>query len=295
LNLKTLLIGDNPFIGVSHLSQAWARDRAQKLDIEKTVAVIDKALSSGASGYTFSIPHPTNLEILKTMKKGKVTASFGLYPVLPYAEGYVRAANERGMAGLATMLMSKMLRSKAKVLLKGGIAAVTFDAVRMLKSYVDFELNDYLNAKPNKAELRTVFLHEVIVDLALSFGLVDLLNSYIEHVHDNYHTNPGFVTRNFGTFVESFQEKIPLKDVVIMAPFNAIGFQMNPSKQSCEKHLAELTNGNVIAVSVLAAGYLRLNDAIEYIKTLPNLSGVAVGVSSVEHAEDTFTVLRTLV
>lgn len=290
------MIGDNPFIGVSHLSQARARDRIQKLDIERIAGVIDKALSCGASGYTFSIPHQTNLEILKTLKKeGKTERAFGLYPILPYAEVYVRAANEKGMRGLARDLMSRLpLGAKARVLLQGGISAVTFDPIRMLKAYVDMELSSYLSVKPENAELRTVFLHEVVVDLALSFGLVSIFDSFIEHVHDKYHATPGFVTRNFARFVDFFHDNISCNDLTIMTPFNRIGFQMNPSRELCEKHLAEFSNGGVFAMSVLAAGYLSLNDAVEYLRTLSNLSGVAVGVSSPDHAEDTFTKLKTL-
>lgn len=257
--------------------------------------MIEKALSCGASGYTFSIPHPTNLELLRAWKKEGTTArSFGLYPILPYAEGYVRAANEKGMRGVARELISRLpFGAKARVLLEGGISAVTFDPVRMLKAYVDMELNSYLSAKPENAELRAVFLHEVIADLALSFGLVDIFDSFIEHVRDEYRATPGFVTRNFARFAQFLQDNGSLKDVVVMTPFNRIGFQMNPSRQSCEKHLTS-SNARVFAMSVLAAGYLTLDDAMEYLKTLPDLSGVAVGVSSPKHAQDTFTKLKTL-
>jgi hypothetical protein len=42
----------------------------------------------------------------------------------------------------------------------------------------------------------------------------------------------------------------------------------------------------------MAGGYLTLDRAPEYIRTLPNLSGIAVGVSSREHAQATFAELR---
>jgi hypothetical protein len=290
------LIGDNPFIGVSHLSQARARDRVQRLDIESITEVIDKAISCGASGYTFSIPHPTNLEIMKSWKKKDGTArSFGLYPILPYAEGYVRTANEKGMMGLTKELISRLpFGAKAKFLLEGGISAVTSDPVRMLNAYIDMELSSYLSTKPENTNLQAVFLHEVIVDLALSFGLANMFDSFIKHVRDKYHATPGFVTRNFARFVDFLEDNMSFRDLIIMTPFNKIGFQMNPSRESCEKHLAELSNARVFGMSVLAAGYLSLNDAIEYLRTLPNLSGVAVGASSIEHAEDTFTKLKSL-
>jgi hypothetical protein len=47
-------------------------------------------------------------------------------------------------------------------------------------------------------------------------------------------------------------------------------------------------------MSIMAGGYLRLDEATDYLSTLPNLSGIAVGVSSKEHAQETFTKLGTL-
>jgi hypothetical protein len=50
----------------------------------------------------------------------------------------------------------------------------------------------------------------------------------------------------------------------------------------------------VIAISILAAGYLSPSDAIDYIATLPNIKGVAVGVSKEKHAQETFKFLKAL-
>jgi hypothetical protein len=288
-----LLVGDNAFIGVSHLSQARARDRLEHLAVGDMVSVIQKAISCGASGYVFST-HPTNYEILKSMKADEgPERSFGLYPIMPYAEGYVRVVNEKGMLGLVMEIMSRLpLPTKTKFLIQGGISAVTFDPVKMLRAYVDMELASYLQVKPDNAKIQAVVLHEVFTDLAVSFELKDLLTSFTEHVHDKYGVKPGFVTRNFAKFVDFLQDAgISWKDLTVMTPFNKIGFQMNPSREACEAKLPKLSNGEVIAMSILAAGYLQLNEAIEYVNSLPNLTGVTVGVSSQEHAEETFTIL----
>ena len=76
----------------------------------------------------------------------------------------------------------------------------------------------------------------------------------------------------------------PLSDIIIMTPFNSIGFQMNPSRQSCEECLSKMNDANVIAMSILAGGYLSLDQATTYIKTLSKLSGVVIGVSTADHA-----------
>jgi hypothetical protein len=96
---------------------------------------------------------------------------------------------------------------------------------------------------------------------------------------------PGFETRNFVCLVNRLKQwNMDFKEIIIATPLNKVGFQMNPSKEDCEKALASLGEPMVIAMSVLAAGYLKPEQAISYIRNLPNLRGVVVGVSKEQHA-----------
>ena len=72
------------------------------------------------------------------------------------------------------------------------------------------------------------------------------------------------------------------------APFNPLGFQMCPSREACEATLQDLAGSTVIGFSVLAAGYLGLDEAVRYVAGLRGLAGVAVGASTIEHACQTF-------
>lgn len=290
--LKNLLIGDNAFIGVSHLSQIRARQKFQQLRLDTIVDVIAEGVACGATGYTFSV-HPNNLQILTALEKTEKLGGLEIWPVLPYAAGYVRTVNEKGMTGLIGDVMSGLrLTDKAKVLLSSGISAITFDSVRMLNTFVDMQLANIRNLKD--VRLRTVLLHEVITDLGISFEIRQLFDSYIRHIQDKYDAMPGFVTRNFVRFVRYFQEAgLSLKNTVIMTPFNSIGYQMNPSRETCERCLSELTDGNVIAMSIMAGGYLGLDEAAQYLHGL-SLSGAVVGVSTKQHAQQTFTRLGNL-
>ncbi|MEM3551478.1 MAG: hypothetical protein QXV01_10355, partial [Candidatus Bathyarchaeia archaeon] len=104
---------------------------------------------------------------------------------------------------------------------------------------------------------------------------------------------PGFNTGNFALLVEKFRGwDINLEDVVIAAPFNKVGFQMVPSREECERALESLPKPNVLAISILAAGYLKPEEAVDYIAGLPNIKGVAVGISKEKHATGTFKLLR---
>jgi hypothetical protein len=140
--------------------------------------------------------------------------------------------------------------------------------------------------------LKSVLLHEIITDMALALNLDWIFKAHIEFMLKKG-IKPGFETRNFAYLVSKFKDwNIEFKDVVIATPFNAVGFQMNPSKEECEKALVNVKAPCVIGMSVLAAGYLRPPEAIDYIKNLPNLKGVVVGVSKEHHARETFRFLN---
>jgi hypothetical protein len=67
---------------------------------------------------------------------------------------------------------------------------------------------------------------------------------------------------------------------------------MYPSKKKCEEALSTAPQAEVIGFSILAAGYLGLPEALDYVSTLPRLAGVAVGVSTMAQASETFKLLR---
>jgi len=85
--------------------------------------------------------------------------------------------------------------------------------------------------------------------------------------------------------------EVDLADVAVCAPFNKVGFQMNPSRVACEEALRSINAGNIIAMSVLASGYLQPIEAIDYVRRLPNISSIVAGSSNVEQAEETFRLL----
>jgi len=292
-DIDKFLIGDNPFIGVDHLSRERARDRENRLHTQGILEVIDTAFTSGAQGLAFTT-HPRMYEVLKEMKSRSYSKAFGLYPLLPYAQEYVRVANEKGLVGLAREILSRLSwAGRARTLVGGGLSLVSPDPERILRTYVDAELDILFRNVPPGAVLKSVLLHEIVTDLAMSLGAKDLVKNYAEHITDKYHVKPGFATRNFARFV-GFAKQIGLEldQIVILTPFNAAGFQMNPSREACERTLREVDGANIIAMSILASGYLALEQALEYLKQRTQIRSYVVGASTRAHARQTFSALR---
>ena len=291
---KLFLVGDNPFHNISHLSQERARDRKEDPgNAEYAANLIVMSMTCGANGFTFSASE-TTLAILKELNARGAVVDLGLYPVVPYAFEYVRLANQLGgIPSLATKLVKDIVGSgNLKALGTGFKGALTMDPGTLFRTYLAYEIFRVKSFAGSKARLDSILLHQLVTDLALALRMDWLFKDYVDYLSKEGFT-PGFNTGNFAFLVDRFREwNIDLAKVVILAPFNKVGFQMVPSVEACEKALLSLPAPIVIAISVLAAGYLSPGDAAGYIAGLPNIRGVAAGVSKEHHARTTFSLFR---
>jgi len=284
---KALLVGDNPFHNISHLSQDRTRERGDKqTNPEYAAHLISVAVENGANGFLFSVSD-TTLAILKTLRKMGAIEGLDLYPIAPYAYEYVRVATQvGGIPGLAKVFSKRLASSGSFGVMASGLSGILrSNPTSLLKTYLTYEINRVRAAAGEKAKVRSILLHEVIVDMALSLQLGWFLKEYSDFALKHTLT-PGFNTCNFALLTGKLKDwGIDLSSVAVAAPFNKIGFQMNPSKAACEKSLKTVNCPVLLAISVLAAGYLKPAEAIEYLAALPNLRGVAVGVSKENHCK----------
>jgi hypothetical protein len=290
---RILLVGDNPFHGISHLSQERGRARsAETFSTTYAASLVVSSLANGADGFMFSVDE-TTLSILRQVREMGEGRHLGLYAMVPYAFEYVRLATQIGSSGLAKIFAKQLAVSgNIRAIAMGLKAAVRADPTALLKTYLIYEISRIKSSAGKSANIESVLLHEIATDMALGFNLDWFFRCYTRFLLDLAIT-PGFNTRNFSYLVRKFEEwNIDFQKIIVVAPFNKVGFQMNPNKTECEKSLANLPVANTIALSILAAGYLEPSEAVSYLKTLPNLKGVVVGVSKEEHAYETFKILK---
>jgi hypothetical protein len=287
-----LLVGDNPFHGISHLSQVRARERNEQGSIEQAAHLVGLSLQNGADGFMFSVDE-TTLSILAQLRQSG--SEFGrLYAIAPYAYEYVRKATQTGgVAGLAKNLARELIfSSNIKVVASNAPRILRFDLSALLKTYVAYELSRIRSVCGKNAALNAFMLHEIITDMALALNMEKLCKGYINFLENN-HIRAGFETRNFPYLVNKFSQwGIDFSKLTLTSSFNKVGFQMCPSQSECEEALEQARGAEVIAMSVLAAGYLKPADAIGYLANLQGLSGLVIGVSKERHATETFSVFR---
>jgi len=293
--LERVLLGDSPFVGADPLIQDRASESLAQMKPGEMVRVMRASFAGGADGLVF-YTHPTNLAAFKLLTSDYPEISFDMYPLFPYAREYLRDAAEMGIVGLLMERVKRLtLAGKIRALFEGGLAALTLDPHRMLALTLEAEVEDFLKAAPPRARLKGIFLHDVIVDLSVALGLREVIETHIVTVADKYGVKPGLVTRNFTRLVSFLENNnMPIKELMIMAPFNSLGFQMNPSRQACEETLASRNHLDVVAMGLLSAGILDLESALAYIKRLKNLRSIVVGASREEHALSTFAALTGL-
>ncbi|MDQ6865972.1 MAG: hypothetical protein M3044_19360 [Thermoproteota archaeon] len=286
--IESVFLGDNPFFGVDHLSQERAREKAsQSQNFDNMLEVMDYSLNAGAKGMVVSThPKLKNFIDYGISRKPNLINKIEFFPILPYVQGYVLKVNEKGLLRTIMDLLSPPVgfQRKLKIMTKGGLGAIKKDFFELFKVLIDTELIRIQNLN-----IKKVFLHDVLTDLALSLNLRNAFKVFQEHLHDEYDIEAGLVTKNFPKLVYKLDEW-NLNFATLMTSFNKVGFQMNPSRESCENCLLDY-RGDIIAMSVLAGGYLRLNEAYEYVLSQPKIKNVVIGISSIAHAKSTLQLL----
>lgn len=289
-NDKIILIGDNPFHGISHLSQERARSRdGNGRTPQKAAEIVQVAFENGADGFLFSVSEDS-LAIVKALRlNGSNTGEKDLYAIMPYAFEYVRmAVLLGGLPGLAKKLAWQVLASgNFSAIVQGLKGVLGSDPRAILSAYLAYEQGRIRAAAGPGLNLRSMLVHEVVTDMALALDMRWLFEAHCAYT-SRRGMKPGFDTRNLPVLVDKFREwGLDLNGVVIACPFNAIGFQMSPSKEACEKALVKASGAQVLAFSVLAAGYLTYSEAASYLAPLP-LAGAVLGASASEQARHTF-------
>lgn len=288
VQLDPIILGHNQFFGVDHLSAEKGASRDAKFsDIRNVMKMIEYAMGQGVNGLMIST-HPRAESICDAIRSDKrIAADLSLYPVLPYIAKYVREANEKGLTNMVLDALSgASTMQKIGMFLKGGAGLLTRDVFKMIEILVEMELLIFKGLR-----MKCVFLHQALTDLALGLGLEDVFKFYEEYIPKKFDgAVAAYCTYNLPMLLERFQQ-YGIKSPVIMAPFNKVGFQMHPSLAENEQCLYR-HHFQLVAMSTLAGGYLKPDDAYSYLFRQPNVTSVVVGASTDAHAKETFESIR---
>jgi hypothetical protein len=276
--MEKVLLGDNQFFAVSHLSDEKARAQSIRFkDDESIISVLDQSIELGIKTFMCTT-HDRIANICEHIRKNPSKyENFKIYPCMPYAHKYANAVTELGIMGTIKHYMPGNVFT---TIAKGGMAYLSQDFIKLMEIFVDAEMKMFKGIVTP-----IIFIQNVVVDLILGLKMYKIFAEYDTYIREKYNAEPGFITMNLPAMYNAL-ESIGLINPIICTSINKIGFRMSGGKTKYEKYLQE-KEFRPIAMQVLAGGALRPNEAIEYLGKFPKIESVLFGASSKSHILET--------
>lgn len=270
--MDRLLLGDNQFFGVNHMSEEKARAQGMRFqDLAAVIEVLDAAYEEGVRTFMCTTHDRIGLVADHFRAHPERYPEMKFFPCMPYAHKYANAMTEDGMVGaVRRFLPAGGLLDSA---LRGGRALATKDVEGVMTLLIDAEMKMFHDlATP------VVFLQNVVVDLLLGLGFDDAFRVFATHIREKYGAEPGFITMNLPLLLDTL-DRVGVDNPIVCASMNKIGFRMCGGAAAYEQAL-RTRRFRPIAMSVLASGALSPREALEWACALPNLEAIAFGASS---------------
>ena len=278
IRMEKVLLGDNQFFAVSHLSDERSREQSIRFkDDEAIIRVIDQAIELGIKTFMCTT-HDRIANICQHIRKnpGKYDG-FKVYPCMPYAHKYANAVTELGIIGTIKRYVPGNIFS---TFTKGGVAYLSNDFIKLIEIFIDSEMKMF-----NGISTPVIFIQNVVVDLVLGLKMYDIFKEYDKYIRKKYNAEPGYITMNLPALLDALNS-IGIENPIICSSINKVGFRMSGGKEIYEKYLNE-KEFRPIAMQVLAAGALKPGEAIEYLGNFPKIESVLFGASSRSHIQET--------
>ncbi|GEO11231.1 hypothetical protein [Segetibacter aerophilus] len=281
--MERILFGDNQFFAVNHISDEKSRAQSIRFQDDKAILkTLDHAIGAGVTTFMCTT-HDRIANICEHVRNhpGRYT-DFKMFPCMPYAHKYANAVTELGILGaLQEYVPGNFLGS----LYKGGRAFLSKDYLSIMELLVDSEMKMFKGINTP-----VIFLQNIITDLLLGLGMIEVLKSFYLYVQKKYNAEGGFITMNLPKLLNEL-EGVGIENPVICTSINKIGFRMSGGIKAYEEILAT-RKVRVIAMQVLASGAIPPNDAIKYVCNLPNIESILFGASSKANIQETVSLIH---
>lgn len=277
--LDRLMLGDNQFFGVNHMSEEKARAQALRFqDITEIVKVLNDARSDGI-GTFMCTTHDRVAEICDDARQNPTgLGQMSFVPCLPYAHKYANAMAEHGMVGAVRRFLPD--EGFLDAAMRGGRSLAKKDIEGIITLLVDAEMTMFRG-------LRTpaVFLQNVVVDFMLGLGFNAAFRIFADHVRDRYGAEPGFITMNLPMLLDAL-DSVGIENPLVCSNINKIGFRMSGGLAGYHEAL-QRRRFRAVAMSIFASGAIPASEAVQWICEQPNIESIVFGASSRTHIRQT--------
>jgi hypothetical protein len=277
--MKQVILGDNQFFGINHMSEEKARAQAIKFqDTSAIIEAIDIAYDEGIRVFMCTT-HERVADICDHVRVNPERyRDFLFYPCMPYAHKYANAVTEKGMVGaLKSFLPEENIIS---ALIGGAMSVARKDIEGLAALLIDAEMKMFRGL-----QTPVIFLQNVVTDLVLGLGMKDAFVIFAEHVKRRYNAEPGFITMNAPLLLDALEE-CGIDNPIVCSNVNKIGFRMSGGVERYEAIIAT-RRFRPIAMSVLASGAIPADEAIDYVCSQPKIESIVFGASSRQNIRHT--------
>lgn len=270
--MDRVLLGDNQFFAINHMSEEKARAQAMRFqDSKEIIRVLDDAYDAGIRVFMCTT-HDRIGEICDHVRANRARyADFKFYPCMPYAHKYANAVTEHGMVEAMRRFLPEERAFSA--LVKGGVSLATRDVEGLLGLLVNAEMKMFQGLKTP-----VIFLQNVVTDLILGLGAISAFRLFAEHVRKTFDAEPGFITMNMPRLLDAL-DVVGVDDPIVCSNINKVGFRMCGGMKAYEEAIAS-RRFRPIAMSVLASGAIGPREAVEYVCRMPKIESIVFGASS---------------
>ena len=283
--MDRILLGDNQFFGINHISEEKAREQAMRFRHTQAIMdVLDVAYDLGIRTFMCTT-HDRIGEVCESVRaKPSRYPDFQFYPCMPYAHKYANAAGQLGMLGaLKKFAPGTMLDT----IVKGTVSALRQDLYGLMQILVDAEMKPFTGLST-----RVVFLQNVVTDLLLGLDFKAMFIAFAEHIQRRYNAEAGFITMNLPRLLDVL-DACGIVNPIVCTSINKIGFRMCGGIEAYERAIATRTF-RPVAMSVFASGALPPAEALAYVCGQKNIKSIVFGASTGAHISQTKELIERL-
>lgn len=276
--IDRVVLGDNQFFGINHMSQEKAQQQAERFrDIGAVTRIYEVAVEAGIRAVMLNSNERASgiCEFFRTHRQR--FADVAWYPSIPYPHKYANLVAEKGVLGAVKEVLwsDNGAVGVLGLISRGSIAVLGRDEIKVMQMLVDIEMRAFRGLA-----VRAIFLQNVVTDLILGLGLGTVLREYCDYVRRKYRVLPGLITQNMPRLLELLAAE-EIGEVVVCTSFNKLGYLMSPDVES----YIEAAQRNdpqryqIMAMSTLASGALSAREGYGFIKS-QQVQSVVFGASS---------------
>jgi hypothetical protein len=286
VELPRLVLGDNPFFGVNHMSEEKARAQATRFQATRTIiSLLDCAYEEGIHTFMCTT-HERIAEICAHVRahRGEYR-DFQFYPCMPYGVKYANAATEHGVLGALRRFLPE--HEPLAALMKGGLSLARRDIRGIGELLIDAEMKMF-HGLPTPV----IFLQNLVTDLLLGLGLTEAFRIFADHVRRRYGAEPGYITMNLPRTLDAL-DAAGIDNPIVCASINKLGFRMCGGIAAYEQAIAA-RRFRPVAMSVMASGAIAPGEALAYVCEQPQIRSIVFGASSRSHIRETRQLVEQL-